>query len=234
LPESTIVGPLQAELFSAWAWQARGPGGARDVNAVQWELYGLRTEMAKAALDADIVPGRIRSPLWYQAWFDVSIDSLEREEVFAKHAEAQALYPRYYPLQRTVIRTLLPRWRRSTNDLFAFIDAVVTSAPPSEKDEVYARLMWAYADADGDQSTVYEYLRGDNWDTFKRGFTAMMNRNPDGDYVLNVFARMACAAAAQEDYRRLRPSLTSRLSATAWTTATTVATCDGKLPPLPE
>ena len=232
-PESTLVGPLEAELFSAWAWQARGAGSAREVNPLQWELYGFRTEMAKAALDAEVESGR-RSPLWYQAWFDVSIDTIEREDLLAKHAEAQALYPRYYSLQRGVIRTLLPRWRGSDNDVLTFIDDQIRNAPETERDELYARLMWTYADADGDQTTIYQYLKGDNWDKFQRGFTTVLERNPESDYALNVFARIACAADSREDYRRLRPQLESRKSATAWTIEATLESCDAKLPALPE
>ncbi|HEY9182258.1 MAG TPA: hypothetical protein VIQ99_03600, partial [Gammaproteobacteria bacterium] len=230
-PESTLVGPLEAELFSAWAWQARGVGFARDVNPLQWQLYGFRTEMAKASLDADAVSGRRLSPLWYQAWFDVSIDSRDRNELLEKHAEAQGLYPRYYSLQRGVIRTLLPRWRSgSDSDVLAFIEDQVRNSHETERDEVYARLMWTYADTDGDQTTVYQYLKGDNWDSFRRGFSTLVERNPESDYLLNVFARIACAAASPDDYRRLRPQLESRLSATAWTIETTLEKCDQKFP----
>jgi len=229
-PESTLVGPLEAELFSAWAWQARGGGFARDVNPLQWQLYGLRTEMAKASLDADAASDRNRSPLWYQAWFDVSIDTRDRTVLFEKHAEAQALYPSYHSLQRGIIRTLLPRWRGSDRDVLAFIEDQVRNTGEAERDEVYARLMWTYADADGEQTTAYQYLKGDNWDRFRRGFTALVERNPESDYLLNVFARISCAAASSEDYRRLRPQLEARISATGWTTGTTLESCDQRFP----
>ena len=118
--------------------------------------------------------------------------------------------------------------------MWAFIDDQVQNAAEAERDETYARLIWTYADADGDRSNVYEYLKGDNWNRFNRGFTTLIERHPESDYVLNVYARLACAAASREDYRRLRPQLESRQSAPAWTIETTIENCDKKLPAFPE
>ena len=230
-PQSTLVGPLEAELFSAWAWQARGHGSAREVNQQAWAAYGYRTEMALASLEADVdaVPGK-RSPLWYQMWFDISIDAGDREELFAKFTEAESLYPRYYALHRAVMRSLLPRWGGSHDEMMKFIEEQVRKAPEGDQDAHYAQLMWLYADMEADQSNVLRTGGAASWRRVQRGLSTLRERYPDSDYLLNAFARLACFADSGRDYRQLRPLLESRKSATAWTVETTLEGCDAKFP----
>ena len=233
-PESVLVGPLEAEVFSAWAWQARGTGFARDVTPQAWQLYSYRNMMARAALDSG--GDSVRSPLWYQAWLDISVDtSTDQEELLAKFAEAEALYPRYYALHRAVIRSLLPRWGGSHEDVMDFIDDQVRKAPAAERDVLYARLIWAYVDMESTESNVFRRPIGaPDWSKLQRGFATLLERYPDSDYLLNGFARIACSADSFQDYRQLRPQLEARKSATAWTIETTREVCDKKLLPRTE
>ena len=230
-PKSTLVGPLEAELFSAWAWQARGAGFAREIPQQAWAAYEYRTEMALASLeaDADAFPGE-RSALWYQAWLDVSVDTRDHKALLAKFAEAQSLYPRYLALHRAAIRALLPRWGGSHGEIMKFIQEQVDKAPEADREADFAQLMWLYADLDADQSNVLRTSSRANWYKLQRGFTSLRERYPDSDYLLNVFARLACTAESEAEFRQLRPLLESRTSATAWTTETTLAGCDAKYP----
>lgn len=227
VPGSKFVGPLEADLFSTWAWQARGTGFARDITQQAWAIYAYRTEMARASLAAeDEAATGARSALWYQAWFDISIGSSDRDELLAKFAEAQALYPDYYALHSGVIRHLLPRWGGSHADVVAFINGQVREAPESEQDVHYARLMWIYVDMEGDEANFMRDVGFTRWQRFQRAFAVLLERYPDSDYLLNSFARLSCLADAATDYRRLRPQLDSRKSATAWTLKTTLEACD--------
>jgi hypothetical protein len=232
-PRSTLVGPLEAELFSAWAWQARGGAAAREIPQQAWAAYGYRTQMALASLEADVDAfPRERSPLWYQAWLDVSIDTRDHKALLAKFAEAQSLYPRYFALHRAVIRALLPRWGGSHAEIMRFIEEQADKAPEADREADFARLMWLYADLDADQSNVFRTTNRATWYKTRRGLTTLRERYPESDYLLNAFARFACSAESEADFRELRPLLESRKSATAWTAETTLEGCDAKFPEL--
>jgi hypothetical protein len=228
IPRSTRVGPLEAELYSRWAWQARGAGTSQQVSQQAWMVYGYRTEMALAALEAD--GEAVHSPLWYQAWFGITIDTAEPTEVRSKLAEARSLYPGYDAFYTGAIRALLPRWGGTHAAVMEFIQQQASFVPQAEQDAHYAQLLLLYADMEIDWANVIQTIRAGERAQLRRGLTALRERYPQSDYLLNVFARLACSADWVLDYRELRPLVETRRSATAWTKETTIEACDLKFP----
>jgi hypothetical protein len=57
----------------------------------------------------------------------------------------------------------------------------------------------------------------------------MSRHYPKSDYVLNVYANFACRAGDKATYQALRPRLTTRESASAWSDKYSIETCDKRV-----
>jgi membrane associated rhomboid family serine protease len=60
------------------------------------------------------------------------------------------------------------------------------------------------------------------------GYTSLVKRYRDSDFVLNRFANMACRAGDADQYRELRESLVKRYSSVAWSAKYSREACDKK------
>lgn len=78
-----------------------------------------------------------------------------------------------------------------------------------------------------DETNIF-YDGAAHWDLMKQGFVSMVAKHPHSDVVLNGFAKFACIAGDKEQFARLRPALSTHLSASVWTDRVSVGSCDTK------
>ncbi|HYM44261.1 MAG TPA: rhomboid family intramembrane serine protease [Steroidobacteraceae bacterium] len=236
VPDSVQAELIESQVFVDWAWGARGHGAANEVSQQSWALFAHRMEMAHAALQDLSQPG-IEQPLWYALSLDVGLNqALDAEALRATFDLAAVRFPKYRPLYRSMLRALMPRWGGSYVKVDNFIDAVAygmfdershSGEKPERNLETYAALYWAYDSLEQDDINIFKDAFA-TWPAMKEGMSAMAQHHPQSDVVLNGFARFACLAGDAEEYKQLRPQLTKRYSATAWTAKVTLESCDKK------
>jgi membrane associated rhomboid family serine protease len=226
--DPTIADLVEAQLFSAWAWAARGGGYANAVNAQNMMLYSYRTQMAAAALD-ELAKRAIENPFWYTLSLDVGLDQgTDREQLHGIFIQGRANAPDYLPLYRRMLRILMPRWRGSYAEVDRFINEIQTQTEASRGYEWYARLYSSYARMEGDEVDLFHDTPA-IWSEMRSGYLDLVKRYPTSDSVLNNFANFACRAQDKNEYKRLRGAVGKRFSATAWTTKYSLDLCDQQM-----
>jgi membrane associated rhomboid family serine protease len=227
VPGSVQPDLMEVIIFRNWAWGARGSGSADQVSQQSWLLFGHRVEMAAAGL-RELTQRAADQPLWYQLSLNVGLDqSQDAKTLRAIFDKGGDRFSAYRSLYRAMLRILMPRWGGSYEQVDGFINGVSRGTDGIEDLEQYARLYWIYASLEDDDINVF----GDAsaiWGPVKAGFHLMEERHPTSDVVVNGFARFACLADDAEQYRQLRPRLTTHYSAAAWSTHTTREFCDQK------
>ena len=92
---------------------------------------------------------------------------------------------------------------------------------------MYARLYWVYASLEGDDIDIFTDSRA-SWPRMSEGFDLMLKQYPHSDYLMNVYAYMACRAGDSERFHALNAKLKDRLSSTAWSARYSPEGCDKK------
>jgi membrane associated rhomboid family serine protease len=222
MPGSLLPDLLEAQIFDDWAWTARGTGSATQVSKQAWALFAYRAEMAAAALDdTNALAGT--DPEWFNLSLSVGLDrSLPLEALRATFDEGQSKFPRYWPLYRSMLRILMPRWLGSYQKVDAFIGEMSLADYAT-----YARLYWMYDSLEGDDIDIFKNASAE-WMEMQIGFEDLRRLYPRSDFILNGYARFACIAGDKSRYGALRPHLKGHLSATAWTAKVSVESCDAK------
>ncbi|MDQ2654822.1 MAG: hypothetical protein M3Z20_17445 [Chloroflexota bacterium] len=137
-------------------------------------------------------------------------------------------FPGYTSLYSNMLRSLMPRWYGKPGQVAEFIERTANALPIDQRDAMYARLFWIYADMEGGSMNIFQDA-GADWVWMSHGFFDLREKHPESDFVLNASARFACLAEDQENYRALRKQMWGRRSAAAWTKETTRAGCDLRL-----
>lgn len=233
-----VPGSVQAELiesivFRSWAWGARGNGSANEVTQQSWILFAHRSEMAAAGLRD--IRGAADNPLWYQLSIEVGLDQgRDADALQTIFRRGAAAFPNYWPLYRSMLRALMPRWGGSYLKVDNFIDDVSyglgdfpPGVDPKLDEETYAELYWIYSSLEYDSINIFQDAFA-TWPHMKAGLTLMLQHHPASDAVVNGFARFACIAGDAEQYKQLRSRLARHYSATSWSTKVTLESCDRK------
>ncbi|HSY08329.1 MAG TPA: rhomboid family intramembrane serine protease [Steroidobacteraceae bacterium] len=228
MPGSVQPDLVETMLFRIWAWSARGQGAANTVTPQAWTLFIARDEMAAVGL-REITDRAAADPLWYSLALNTGIDqSIGIEKLRAIFDRGVARFPRYLPLYRSILRTLMPRWNGSYEKVDQFINEMSEHPSAHLGPETYSRLYWMYGLLEGDDVVIFDDALA-SWQKMKSGFKDMRARYPKSDLVLNSYARFACQAGDFHEYHLLRPLLTSRLAATAWSKKVSIGICDAKV-----
>jgi rhomboid protease GluP len=223
---------IEATVFAASAWSVRGHGYAKEVSAQQWALFAYRTEMAAAALAATADSART-DPAWYQFSLDVGLDGdVDVEHLRTVFDQGHEKFPAYRPLERRMLRILMPRWRGSFEKVDQFINGIYQQTAPTRGFERYAELYSTYTGLEGDEFDLF----GDTpafWSGIRKGYIGLSKRYPTSDIILNRFANMACRAGDADQYRELSADVVKRYSTVAWSGRYSRADCDKKFANVP-
>ena len=224
---STRPDVLEAMIFTASAWSVRGTGYAKSVSAQQWALFGYRTEMAAAAL-ADTVDSARSDPVWYQLSLNIGLDQgLDADHLRTVFDEGNGRFPLYRPLERRMMRILMPRWGGSYDQEEQLINAIYKKTARGRGFERYAELYSEYSDLEGDEVDLFSDSEA-LWSGMRSGYIGLLKRYSTSDFVLNRFANMACRAGDADQYRALRGSVVRRNSSAAWSAKYSQEACDKK------
>jgi membrane associated rhomboid family serine protease len=213
----------EADIFNAWAWSVRGHGSANSVTQQGWALFRHRSEMAAAGLQ-EVAQLAKSQPEWYADSISVGLDLDRKPEALRELFDAGAnVAADYLPLHRAMLRVLQPRWKGS----YEKVDNFIRDQSIMHDDDrlMYARLYWVFADLEQDDRAIFTDGLAE-WRIMRLGFEGLAQRYPRSDAVVNAFARFSCAAQDAEQYRKLRPQLDKRPSASVWSKDTTMASCD--------
>jgi hypothetical protein len=225
VPDSYYPDLLEIELYQLWAWSVRGHGTSNQVTQQAWALFAFRNEIAQVSLD-DTSSRAQRDPLWCHLAMRLQHDRAnDLEPIMRMYRTCIGQFPKFIDLHANMLRSLMPRWYGSAQQVTEFIETTAAAEPEERRDAMYAQLYWIYANLERDEVNIFDES-GADWSRVDRGFESLEELYPKSDLVLNAHARFACLAQDDIIYRVLRSRLTGRRSATAWTNKTTEAGCN--------
>jgi membrane associated rhomboid family serine protease len=228
-----VADPLMAELveamiFQQWAWTARGGGSSDEVTGQGWYYFKHRSEMAAAALRS-IEESGDSMPVWHDLSLDVALDlSEEKDRIRAIFDRGVERFPSYLPLHSGMLRTLMPRWHGSYEEVDRFIVEVSTRSDNDQDLAMYARLYWNYFVLEQDDCNIFIDANA-SWTNLDLGFAELVKLHPRSDYLLNAYAVMACQIRDRERYAELRKEVGRRLSNSAWSDKYSLDGCDRQM-----
>jgi len=229
VPGSVMPDLLEAEIFSTWAWGARGHAAATQVSALAWQLFEFRSEMAAAALE-DAEQRASSNPLFFELSLHVGLDrGADVEALRAVFEGGRAKFPAYGPLYAQMLRILMPRWMGSYESVDELVSSVTNVRETRRDAAFYSRLYWIYSSLERDKIDIFTDGKAD-WPTMKSGFSRLVELHPDSDFILNGFAKFACIAKDRDQYVTLRTRITHHISSVAWSEEVTLDSCDKAYP----
>ncbi len=127
-PKSPIAYLIRAAYYKEAGWAARGNDVARHVPVLL--MLQFETDMHRSRADIEKSIGlNPRIPLSYYDLLVVASgggDSSDVEHVFQSGINA---YPNYYPLYKSRLKSLGPKWGGSIDAMYAFVDRYAGGAP---------------------------------------------------------------------------------------------------------
>jgi tetratricopeptide (TPR) repeat protein len=129
-PKSPVAYLIRAAYYSEAAWAARGNDVARNVPARLMRQFEEDMDRSRADIEKSISLNP-RNPLSYYELLLVASgdgDSPDVEKVFQTGITA---YPNYYPLYKTRLDSLAPKWGGSIDAMYAFVDRYAGGAANS-------------------------------------------------------------------------------------------------------
>jgi len=127
-PTSAIAYLFRAEYYQAAGWAARGSDVAANVPHPLMLLFTADMARSRADLETSISLNP-KIPLSYYLLLDVAShngDSSDAEHAFQLGIKA---FPNYYPLYKTRLHSLSPKWGGSIDAMYAFVERYADAAP---------------------------------------------------------------------------------------------------------
>lgn len=139
---------LYEQLLTARAWQARGPGFAREVPPEAWEVFRRYMTQARDVLDSHKAE-LAGNPAWYSLRLTVANELGED----AKRAtdildEGVQRHPAYHAIYFAGLRYLSPIWHGSRQQMLDLLGRTTFRQGPAAQEGMYARMLW-YSDSSG-------------------------------------------------------------------------------------
>jgi membrane associated rhomboid family serine protease len=226
-PDSILPAIIEASAFTDWGWTARGHGYAPSITQQQMQMFEYRNAMAEEVLE-NIRARSEKEPLWYTLYVNIKLDlGQTRGEIKSVFDDGIYRFPDFLPLYRAVLRAFMPRWGGSYEKVNELIDDAASRRDSAAGVQMYARLYSAYASLEGDDVDIFTDSRA-SWPRMSEGFDLMLKQYPHSDYLMNVYAYMACRAGDSERFHALNAKLKDRLSSTAWSARYSPEGCDKK------
>lgn len=200
LPNSIAAILLEAGIWRAAAWSARGPGYASQVSDEGWKLFRARQEKAEAVLRSSrTIAGK--SAIWYSMYLETLLElgrpASDLDTVFR---EGVARFPDYDQLYFEYLRAHLPQWSGSEQEPFAVVQAI-TNGGESDVDAIrYARMMWYIAQNAHFRENTDIFPKGAKWPVMQRGFQLIHERFPNSSWNATNFMSFACKANDSEAF----------------------------------
>jgi hypothetical protein len=227
-PGSVHADIAEVSMLYAWAYGARGYDAANTITQQNQQVFSYRVEMARGALRA-MEQRAANNPLWYSLSIGINLlANGEKAERAALFDRGRARFPDFLRLHSAMMRSLMPRWGGSYQEVGRFIlEEIKRPEAVMPREEKYAWLYWIYAGQEGADADIFKDVYAQA-DVVLTGMAVAVKRHPRSDYVLNVAARLACMAGDGAEYRVFAHDLPKRYSATAWSPDFTLEQCNKK------
>ena len=186
-----------------------------------------RNTLATVGLD-ELKSRAAQDPTWYVYSIHVGLNLNRTKEQLRSIFDAGVKQaPGYAPLYGAMLRSLMPRWGGSIQQVDKFVEDVTNRPGAPDRDlELYARLYWSYDSMEhGDIKLFDDSLAV--WPLMKEGFAKLVQHYPQSDAILNAYAKFACIGEDRGLYLQLRPAIEKRRSAAIWGHSATIESCDG-------
>ena len=229
VPRSVESDLVEAEIFEAWGYAARGYGTADTISNQGIMLFLHRMEMAAAGLRA-VAPRAENHPDWYEEAIYVGLyqsqDQQKLREIFDR---GRSRFPNDLELDGAMMHALMPRWGGSFEKVREFIadQAGDPAINPKKSYEKYAQLYWLYSIDEGEDVNIFRDAEA-AWGNMDAGLSFLMEDRPNSDYIRNAWGKFACIAGDRSEYEAFHSKLSHHYSASAWSNKISVASCDQK------
>jgi hypothetical protein len=192
-PDSLAAHIGLADLWTEYAWLARGSGYADTVSEDQWQAFYERLEQSGETLGKAAQLSE-SDPYWYIVALTVGLGQGWPVETFEQIvAEGNKQAPTFWAIDNKRAYSLLPRWFGEEGDWEAYADRV-----SKRKDglgaEAYARIVMSL-------STYYADVFRDSdasWKTTREGLLILREKYPDSIHIQNCLAYYAVLGRDQE------------------------------------
>ena len=144
-PKSSAARISLAELYTYYAFFARGDKYADSVTDGQWKLFHERTALAvQLLMDASRL--KERDPYWYSVWQSVAwSDAWSKTAMRDLLSQALTFEPDYYHYYRLHAELLRPMWFGEPGEIQSFAEEVSSSRPEPNSSILYFQVMSSLA-----------------------------------------------------------------------------------------
>jgi hypothetical protein len=201
-PDSGLRTCVEAAMWLATAWTARGTSYASEVSPEAFKIFNARLQRAARVLHEGEEHGR-HSPLWYVTAVNVAGSAGEPSAaVDGIFEEGNREFPLFMALYGARLNYLLPKWGGDYDRVDAFIRGAVLRTQATVGTSLYAflyeRVAWAFQGEDFFRETHA------SWRLMRHGYEDQVTQ---GIVNLNRYATSACMARDRETTRRLLVTL---------------------------
>jgi hypothetical protein len=202
-PNSITARIALAEVYTSYAWDARGGGLANTVSDSGWKLFGYRLQKARDILE-NASTLATKCPEWYVAMQDIAKgQDWSAEDMRALFQEAIAFEPEYYYYYTEHANFLLPQWNGEEGDAAAFAASSADLLGGIKGDVLYFHMAIDLGCA-CNKKTEIDLM---SWERIQKGFTATENFHGRSMKSLNFLALMAMrfddSVAADEAFKQI-------------------------------
>jgi hypothetical protein len=233
-PQSVACAIAEAGALEDFGWRERGGGFANTVTPQGWAGFRSYLNKALAVIEAaEKLPEK--DPHLYSLkmgillglgkdepesnptlsilswWTNVNlIPPSPLEQAFLKGISVS---PTYYPLYYARVRSLLPRWGGSSNEIVNFANNAA-AACKEDGPQLYARIAWTTLYMEGKDTYRSKYRF--SWPRIRKGYRDLLKQYPDSGFRLNTFCCTACLYGDRGTARDLFEKINGNWDGGAW------------------
>jgi hypothetical protein len=232
-PQSVTCAIAEANADLLFGWRARGNGPGSSVTPEGWA--GLRSYLGKG-LDVIKAAEKLpeKDPHLYEVKMEIllglgmnkpernltlsvlswwsNVDLTMPSPLEQAFYQGIALESTYYPLYYQRVRTLLPRWGGSAQEMVAFANRAAAAAK-TEGPQIYARIATAtYMNEGAEEYKTYRF----SWPRIRQGYRDFLVRYPESNVRLNIFCALACLYGDRDTARELFQEIGDNWDSAAW------------------
>src|SRR5579863_2891919 len=187
-PESATARIFLANIYTAYADEARGTGFANSVSDDQWKLFHERTSQAKETL-LEAATLQEKDAHWYTVMQMVAFqEGWDKAEARDLLDQAIAFQPGYYHFYRQYAQYLQPQWYGESGDIQAFGEEISAKLPEPDSSIVYFQIVSSLSCYCREHTDA---LPRASWPKIKKGYINLTRVYGNSNLIANRFSEMA-------------------------------------------
>jgi hypothetical protein len=212
-PQSPAAAIALAEVYTAYAWKARGAENTGEPTSPRALLSRERLEAGLAVLE-DARPIAAGDPHYWRAAHGIAAGlGWSAAELNDLYTQATAIDPHYWSNDIAKISALLARHGADPESVESFA-ASASAAADEYGAEIYARAAWEVSDASGNILCETPF----DWTRVQAGYRALLEKHPNSTDLLSQYCVLACRARDKAAARKCFVKLAGRADLAAFKT----------------